>query len=77
MSGILQLDPALWVETPLGLGLAVIYENDGNDFYWTVMLNKSKAIVQFRNEKIRAATSYTLGRGMTDARMRKIISRAT
>lgn len=71
---ILQLNPALWLDTPLGPGRAILYTDDGDDFYWTVMLTESKAIVQFRNETVRAANSYTLGRGITDERMKAIIA---
>jgi hypothetical protein len=70
---ILQLSPALWVDTPLGRGKAIIYKDDGDDCYWTVVLKDTGAIVQFRNEKIRASANYTLGRRLRDEIMRKII----
>lgn len=71
---ILQLQPRIRVETPLGAGLALFFEDDGEDIYWTVIILSNRAIVQFRNEKIRAAAIYTDGTGPTDDAMRKIIS---
>lgn len=75
MSGVvLQLDPPLYVDTPLGAGMAIIYESDTNDVFWTVILKDSKAIVQFRNNQLHAGNSYTFGLGITDEAMRKIIA---
>lgn len=71
---ILQLQPCIRVETPLGAGLALFYEDDGQDIFWTVAVASSRAIVQFRNEKIRIARCYTAGLGVTDAEMRNIIA---
>jgi hypothetical protein len=67
----LQLDPPLYVETPLGKGLAIIYMDDLTDIYWTVIILETRAIVQFRNQKIRAAKTYTLGLGIDDEEMKE------
>lgn len=72
---ILQLQPRLRVETPLGAGLALFFEDDGEEIWWTVVILESRAIVQFRNEKILAAACYTDGSGPSDEGMRKIISK--
>jgi hypothetical protein len=72
---ILQLQPRIRLETPLGAGLALFFEDDGEDIYWTVIILSSRAIVQFRNDKIRAAPIYTDGSGPSDEAMRKIISK--
>lgn len=71
---ILQLQPRLRVVTPLGPGLALFYEDDGEEIYWTVIDLQTRAIVQHRNEKIRACQCYTDGTGPTDEVMRNIIS---
>lgn len=71
---ILQLQPRIRLETPLGAGLALFFEDDGYDLYWTVALFDSKAIVQFKNDKIRFGGSFTDGFGPDVETMRKIIS---
>jgi hypothetical protein len=72
---ILQLQPRIRVETPLGAGLALFFEDDGEEIYWTVALTGTRAIVQFLNNKIRIAPTYTDGTGPDDETMRKIISK--
>lgn len=72
---IVQLNPRLRVVTPLGPGLALFYEDDGVEIYWTVIDTATRAIVQHRNEKIRAAACYTDGTGPSDEGMRNLISR--
>lgn len=72
---ILQLQPRIRVVTPLGAGLALFYEDDGEEIYWTVIDTTTRAIVQFRNDKIKAAACYTDGTGADDEAMRKIISK--
>lgn len=73
---ILQLQPRLRLETPLGPGLALFFEDDGEEIWWTVLLLQSRAIVQFKNEKIKGAPTYTDGSGPSDEDMRKIISKS-
>ena len=72
---LLQLNPKMRLVTPLGRGWALFFEDDGEEMWWTVALDNG-AIVQFPNNKIRAVRCYTLGRGLTDAAMRKIISKS-
>lgn len=64
MSGPLQLDPPIYLETPLGGGWAYIYENCGVglETFWTVALDDGGACVLFRNDQIRFGNSYTAGR---------------
>lgn len=71
---IVQLQPRIKVDTPLGAGLALFYEDDGQEIYWTVALFSTRAVVQFRNEKIKIAKCYTDGFGVTDVDMRNIIA---
>jgi len=74
---ILQLQPRIRVETPLGAGLALFFEDDGEEIFWTVVLLSNRAIVQFRNDKIRAAACYTDGSGASDEAMRNIIANSS
>ena len=76
MSGLIQLDPWIKVETPLGPGLAVIYESDADEIYWTVFDCKTRAIVQFKNNQILAAPSFSLGLGLSLEDLRNKIARA-
>lgn len=71
---IVQLHPVLALETPLGRGDAILYEDDGYEVYWTVVLSDTCAIVQFKNNEVRAARNYTARRGISHAEMRKIIA---
>lgn len=71
---ILQLDPWIKVETSLGPGWAVFYCDDGDEIWWTVFLRKTRASVQFPNNKIRAHRSYTLDLGLDEKAMRNKIA---
>lgn len=71
---IVQFQEPIPVKTPLGDGYAIIFEGGAHDHYWTVALNDG-ALVTFRQEQIRAANSYTHGRGISDKRMRKIVQK--
>lgn len=42
------------------------------DTYWPIVLD-NQAVVTFTQEQIRISRSYTHGRGISDAQMRKII----
>lgn len=71
MTRPIQIDPPLWLETPLGPGWAHFYKDNGPgaETYWTVFLG-SGAIVIFPNEKVRATNTYTgdrWNRGITKA----------
>lgn len=66
---ILQLNPSIPLETPLGSGDAWFFEDDGQEIFWTVAIRDTGAIVQFKNEKVRARRCYTAGRCVTDSEM--------
>ena len=68
---MIQLKEIIPVETPLGSGYAIVFEAGAHDNYWTVALDNC-AIVTFRQDQIKIANSYTLGRGIDDKRMRKV-----
>ncbi len=70
---LLQLTDLIAMETPLGPGYAIILETTGHDCFWTVALENG-ALVTFTQDRIRIATSYTHRRGITDERMRAIIT---
>lgn len=73
MRQLIQLDPAIWLVTPLGEGRAIIYETDEDDWYWLTILDNG-AIVKFRNDQIKAGNSYTLGRGIDNTTMKVIVN---
>lgn len=63
------------VETPLGKGRALFVERTPHDYFWTVALSDSQALVTFCQNKLRICRSYTHGRGISAAQMKKIIKR--
>jgi hypothetical protein len=65
------------VETPLGRGQSLFVETGEDDAFWTVAMRDNGAIVTFRQSKIRASRSYTLGRMISDQQMRDIIKLAS
>ena len=71
-----QLNPHLLMRTPLGTGYAKFLRHTGEDFYWTVFLTNG-AIVEFRNDRVKAHDSYTDGRwnrgGDMDTEMKGLI----
>lgn len=69
-----QLNELIQMETPLGEGWAVILETTAHEYFWTVALENG-ALVTFTQDRVRVAESYTLGRGMTDGRMKEAIKR--
>lgn len=70
-----ELNNILEVETPLGRGHAFLIESADNDYFWTVILDESCAIVTFRQNQLKAVRNYSMGWGFTDAEMLKIIKR--
>lgn len=72
---MMQLSPMISVETPLGHGLAIIFEANEEDNYWTVALD-SGAIVTYRQASVLLSRSYTHGRGIGSEEMRRIIDAA-
>jgi hypothetical protein len=69
---IFQLTELIQMKTPLGDGWAIVLETTAHDYFWTIAL-ESGALVTFTQDRIRIAESYTLHRGLNDARMRDII----
>lgn len=63
------------VETPLGTGRALFVESTPHDYWWTIALDETQAIVTFDQSRLRIHRSYTYERGINDDDMRKIIKR--
>ena len=72
MSRPIQLHEMIPVETPLGPGVAVIFQAQEHDNSWTVML-ESGAFVTFPQAEVRAARSYYPRVKLTQAEMMEII----
>ena len=64
------------VLTPLGTGRALLIERTPHDYWWTVALDDTQALVTFCQSKIRIARNYTHERGITDKEMLKIIGKS-
>ncbi len=65
----------LWeVETPLGEGRDILIESKDNDYYWTIVLFDSKALVTFPQNKIKICRHYTLGIKFSDLELKNVIS---
>lgn len=69
---LIQLSEMIPVTTPLGDGVAIIFQAQEHDNCWTVML-ESGAFVTFPQSEIRAARSYFPRVNMTQEQMREII----
>ena len=63
------------VLTPLGTGRALLVERTQHDYYWTVALDDTQALVTFCQDKLRICRSYTHERGISDEEMREIVRR--
>jgi predicted NAD-dependent protein-ADP-ribosyltransferase YbiA (DUF1768 family) len=63
------------VDTPLGTGRAILIERTPQDYWWTVALDDSQAIVTFSQNKLRICRSYTHERGISDEQMKEIVRR--
>jgi len=63
------------VETPLGTGRALFVERTPHDYFWTVALDETQALVTFCQNKLRICRSYTHERGINDEEMKEIIRR--
>jgi hypothetical protein len=64
----------LWeVDTPQGYGRAILLESKDNDYYWTVVLADSLAIVTFPQNKIRICRHYSLGLKFTEDDLRVVL----
>lgn len=58
---MIQLNPEIWVETPLGIGLAIIVIDYGmnNNTCWVVALQKDGQIKHFDSNDIKLCKNYT------------------
>jgi predicted NAD-dependent protein-ADP-ribosyltransferase YbiA (DUF1768 family) len=63
------------VDTPLGTGRALLVERTPHDYFWTVALDDTQALVTFPQNKLRICRNYTHERGISDTEMRRIIKR--
>jgi hypothetical protein len=68
-----ELTNVLDVETPLGRGWAIILEASTQEYYWTVVLKDTRAIVTFRQKEIRLARNYTLGIDFPHDKMKDLL----
>ena len=69
---VIQLTESIPVETPLGPGMAVLFETGEHDNHWTVIL-ESRAFVTFPQSEILASRSYYPRRGLTTEQMKELI----
>jgi hypothetical protein len=63
------------VETPLGTGRAILIERTPHDYFYTVAMDDTQALVTFCQNKLRICRSYTHERGISDEQMKEIIKR--
>jgi hypothetical protein len=63
MSTIKQLNPTLYVETPMGAGIAHLVIDYGieHSLKWLVILEDGR-FFEVPNEELRGCTNYTMGR---------------
>lgn len=69
---LIQLHEVIPVTTPLGDGVAIIFQAQEHDNCWTVML-ESGAFVTFPQNEVRAKRSYYPRVDLTIEQMREII----
>ena len=65
------------VDTPLGTGRAILVERTQHDYWWTVAMDDTQALVTFAQNKLRICRSYSQERGISDEEMRMIIQRGS
>lgn len=64
----------LWeVDTPQGYGRAILLESKDNDYYWTVVLADSLAVVTFPQNKIRICRHYSLNLKFSEEEMTVVL----
>lgn len=73
---LLELESLLEVETPLGRGKAFLIESSDHDYFWTVVLDDSCAIITFRQHQLKVVRNYSYGWGITDTEMGEIIEQS-
>ena len=61
------------VKLEIGTGRAILIERTPHDYWWTVIMDDTQAIVTVAQNKIRAFRSYTHERGISDEEMKEII----
>lgn len=61
---LLQLEPAIPVDTPRGKGLAVVLIDYGVEHHlcWVVIVDATREIWTFRNPEVRGQSNQTMGR---------------
>jgi hypothetical protein len=69
-----EFDTLIEVDTPLGRGRAIFLESADHDYFWTVVLNETRAIVTFQQKQILATRNYTYQWGFTDEDMKNILA---
>lgn len=74
MSNFHEFHEPVAVTTPLGAGRALLVERTQHDYFWTVAMDDTQALVTFPQNKLRICRSYTQERGISDDEMRTIIS---
>jgi hypothetical protein len=67
-----EFEDPIAVETPLGKGLAIFVETVPHDAYWTVVIIETRAIVTFKQKKIRFGRSYSHELGIDNDQMKEI-----
>lgn len=75
MSSFYEFHEPVPVETPLGTGRALLIERTPHDYWWTIALDDTQAIVTFSQNKLRICRSYSQERGISDEQMKEIIRR--
>lgn len=71
----LEFHEPIEVETPVGKGRALFVERTPHDYFWTVAMNDSQALITFMQNQLRICRSYTHQRGISHDEMKDIISR--
>ncbi|MBC7386582.1 MAG: hypothetical protein H7301_10550 [Cryobacterium sp.] len=71
---LLQLNPAIPVETPKGKGMATVLIDYGPeyDLLWVTFLDESRECWTYGNRDIRIQTNITMGRPGSKAPIRSI-----
>lgn len=73
---ILQLNPTIPLETPLGSGQAIMVIDYSSEHHlvWTVIIDSTGEIWSFPNPKVRGQKNITMGRDSPDKSIRNVNS---
>lgn len=69
---IVRFSDMPYVDTPLGPGRALFVETGVHDTEWTCIITKTRAIVTYKQKRLRWGRNYTDGFGITDEQMAKV-----